>query len=885
MRSDRPILSKTTRGRWGLLVASVLAAFTCVVPAPQPAGAQAAPKPYGSGNLGAWTTDAWGLPAYRYTPPCGAGCESSRDAIHQLGNDGVNALAHGNGSVELFTARTFPRYANKWDDWAKSYSGGWGWVRDGSETWSTLAPDRPAAASYALTFGMGYVRKQAAHKGLSLDQHVLTPSGRDEVLLEKLTFTNATAATKDVRYFDYWDVGWWLPRMSGSFWEDARVVTSYDAGRATVKATSTRAAGNLGVPSQQDDPAPKVSFVSFLNATIDGYDTQQSSLFGWGGRKLPDRVGAGQLGNSRDAWGWTANADATLTTQENLRLAPGESRTLYVLYGIADRGTENAVIDAYRASHTGRLDAMAKRWKDAVPTVTTPTDPWIARELAWNHYYLRSGVLREDFQKVSTSNQGSIYLYEWGQNIAMRDPLQQALALLYTDPVAARDTITYVLRSMQSDGKIPYGNAGYGARSPLGDEPSETWYEPSDLSLWALWAVSEYVQVTRDHAFLDQVLAYTNGQTATVYQMLVRTYSYLRDSIGKGAHGLVKLKGGDWNDVIVAHAANPTATKASGESTLNTALALSIYPRFEQVASRRGDTVTVQSLRGEASALRTAMLQQWRGDHFNRAWVVGSSNQPVEVGSSNVWLEANAAALWVDGLLTPAQLTAMVGRVDRDLAAPSPLGAAIQGAPLDPQYTGNIGLRGTWYYMNHLLVGGLARRAPASAAAATLAWSEFRKNTLANHAQLHPDIWYGTWSGPDSYYNSLHDPSSAGTTWMWAYPVANMHAHADALYSSVQLAGVRADGAGYTIDPAFPFDDFTWDSDVLRVQYSRTAASGNVTARGSETIRLRVALPNGLATASVVRVDSAPVSFTSAGGFVELSLPLVAGRTVAWSVA
>ena len=56
---------------------------------------------YGSGHHGVWIKDEFGLPTYQYT-----GCTDALkpyidgdDAIHQLGNDGVNVLAHGDGYV------------------------------------------------------------------------------------------------------------------------------------------------------------------------------------------------------------------------------------------------------------------------------------------------------------------------------------------------------------------------------------------------------------------------------------------------------------------------------------------------------------------------------------------------------------------------------------------------------------------------------------------------------------------------------------------------------------------------------------------------------------------------------------------------------------------
>ena len=36
-----------------------------------------------------------------------------------------------------------------------------------------------------------------------------------------------------------------------------------------------------------------------------------------------------------------------------------------------------------------------------------------------------------------------------------------------------------------------------------------------------------------------------------------------------------------------------------------------------------------------------------------------------------------------------------------------------------------------------------------------MAWDEWKKNTLARHAEVYPDIWYNIWSGPDTLNSTL----------------------------------------------------------------------------------------------------------------------------------
>src|SRR5258708_2764155 len=77
---------------------------------------------YGNSDFGAWVNDEFGLPAFRYDGCRVSACEPS-DAFHQLGNGSVTAVAHKDGYVELFTTKTFYRYANHYEESKLNFSG------------------------------------------------------------------------------------------------------------------------------------------------------------------------------------------------------------------------------------------------------------------------------------------------------------------------------------------------------------------------------------------------------------------------------------------------------------------------------------------------------------------------------------------------------------------------------------------------------------------------------------------------------------------------------------------------------------------------------------------------------------------------------------------
>ena len=86
-----------------------------------------------------------------------------------------------------------------------------------------------------------------------------------------------------------------------------------------------------------------------------------------------------------------------------------------------------------------------------------PRDAWLARETAWDYYYLRSSETYEDAWRTSFVNQGYAYEYYWGLDIAYRDVLQAALPLAWLAPALARQTLVFGLRAQPPSGDIPYG--------------------------------------------------------------------------------------------------------------------------------------------------------------------------------------------------------------------------------------------------------------------------------------------------------------------------------------------------------------------------------------------------------------------------------------------
>ncbi|HKR26274.1 MAG TPA: hypothetical protein VJS11_02430, partial [Acidobacteriaceae bacterium] len=125
---------------------------------------------------------------------------------------------------------------------------------------------------------------------------------------------------------------------------------------------------------------------------------------------------------------------------------------------------------------------------------------------------------------------------------------------------------------------------------------------------------------------------------------------------------------------------------------------------------------------------------------------------------------------------------------------------------------GTVVRGGIWPSLNQTLVWALAGTDPA------LAWDEWKKNSLAAHADSYPNTWYGIWSGADSYNAAFSKtPGATGSPGFKGidFPVLNLHSHACFLYSGTKLLGIEFAWHGLTLRPALPPGPFRFESKLV----------------------------------------------------------------------
>ena len=893
--------------------------------------AQIGAKPYGSGSFGEWIEDEFGLPAFHYTcdqvhdpkavTAVRPGILSPTDHIHQVGNDRVVAVVSNYGVVQVRQDEGAPKFLNDYQPERGQFGGGIGWLTDGRETLITFYSGN--ANSFDRIFGAGYFRKRVAGANYAVDQVISAPFGDDPVLLSQVTVTNHGASAAQLRWIEYWGCQVYqfsfrsfmdtfagagdpvaLRRKLGErFAHQFRALEGH-AGLVESKrflgrlpeeeAAFERIKANLAArpnpflgPVQEtvpeasfDDLEPPPVFLVSLDAPADGFATNAKKFFGEGGAAKP----AG-LGEALDGDLGASGPESGLLIEREFTLKPGERRTLYFLYGYLPKGAElDPLLNKYRAKPAAVLAESSKQWKRNAFRFDAPSEPWIARETAWNDYYVRSSLTYDDYFGEHIVNQAGIYLYVMGFQGAARDPLQHALPFLFTEPRLIKEVLRYTLKEVRKDGSIPYGIVGHGQIMPAASDNS------SDIPMWLLWAASEYVLATRDVVFLDEQIATfpLYGPAATqesVRNLLARCFRHLVEDVGTGEHGSMKMLEDDWNDALVTAWAQRVRTECveRGESVLNSAMAAYVFDYYGRMLAYAGQDAT--SARQKAEEHRKAARAQWTGRWLRRAWLGPTLGW---LGEKGLWIEPQPWAV-IGGVTSPDETNELVQAVDEILRRPSPIGAAQLNKSADMLEKGVCGPGeaingGIWPSLNATLIWALAL------VDQKMAWDEWRKNSLARHAEVYPDVWYNTWSGPDTLNSTLspHPGETVATGFLHYtdFPVFNVHSHACSLYSLVKVLGIEFTGDGMRVAPGLPLPAYRFDTPLIGVAKSQAGYEGWYAPSRAGTWTIRVNLPPEEAG----RLEKAEVNGArlplarGAHGAIELKGTSAPGKPLRWAV-
>ncbi len=854
-------------------------------------------KPYGSGYFGSWMEDEDGLPVFRYTcnqvtdpkavTPTTTVWRAPNDHTFQLGNDRIVGLASNFGYIQVRQDEGAPKLLNDYLPEECSFGGGLGYLSSGEVLLSTYYDGQNP--NFERDYGIGYFKKTVWNERLKAEQKLYAPYGDDPVIFSEVTITNLTDSESTADWFEYWGAQMYplsyraalltinASDLSSLIGPEAAVIrrnlaksfehiyTSVDDGAGilekkkfkgwtsekavwdAVKSQLRAASEMTGNKSyycaeleQMEDIDPPAAFLYSLSGKSDGFITSAADFFGMGGPAHPD--GLDKTGGLN-----ASGNDTAMVIKKSVILKAKESKKLYFLYGYLPEGfTLDGLIEKYKANHESVFSSSCTEWKKGIG-LDVKGKPWIAREMLWHNYYLRSSLSFDTYFQEHILSQGHLYQYIMGFQGAARDPLQHAMPFIYSEPWIVKDVIRYTLKEVLPDGEIPYGIVGHGCLmvSPI---------LSSDFELWLLLLASEYVLATKDKAFLNEMIRpypYKGIQQEprTVLQMLDLCCGHFTNLTSEGSHGLSKLLHGDWNDNVVIGSAGQESLAAiwkEGESVLVAAMAAYVLERYSGMLEFAGEKRPAKAAAQKSEAQRRAVREQWNGKWFRRAYL---SDELGWVGEDILWLEPQPWAI-LAGAASNEQKSGLIGNIDEMVRKPSPIGAMLQSGllPQSKMDKGMVTNTGIWPSINGTLIWALTQ------ADTEMAWDEWIKNSLARHADQYPDIWTGTWSASD-VYNSVFSDHPGNTQFAdknsrhftglnWTdFPVLNLHPHAWPLFTAMKFAvdGFNADGV--TLKPVLPESEYSLTSPLLGLARKGNCYRGWYAPLSEGSQRIRLILP------------------------------------------
>jgi len=695
-------------------------------------------------QIGNWSMTGKGLPMYQYTGAIpfkaldkeGKPAKLPDDPYFLLGNYKMTLFTHASGRYQLLTGERAWARINA-DPEQKNY--GWNdaeieYVTKNVKKKISLVGTNSFGAKNQVqkSFGVGFARYEyqlengiACTRTISVKPSQKINSGNPAFVIT-VTLKNNAKKTAQLFYNERILLNYVMAATQVSDKKDRPVkyesTINIDAAKQIAVADFTCVANRFLTFPTKEERYP--------------YDIAPASVF------------MNTKNNAEGKYSSTVSADNdTLTSKVSTSIKPGETKTFHIIVGIADKNNfttvQEQVDDVLAGAEMNRPSEglFAGQWKNKLPDFSNETDEVLKREMLWHAHVVEASAKYSSYYQETFIPQGSVYAYNYGDNISNRDNLQAMLPACYTNPALAKSAIRYVIKHSGEDGEIKRGNGGFSYWA-------NSIYKESDEQLYFFNSISEYLLITKDFAFLKEKCTFypaENGKQDIVLNFLKKYFIYLRDEVGVGSHGLVKILNSDWSDSFLQEYSPNKYLNA--ESHLNTAMVLAILPKLIDALkqSGNGDAATfIDALENYRSTISTAFFKDFGERKFSaRAYL----NNSIKFGLDVVCLEPQGYLLQIPDL-SVARKKEIYEYVKSKNFTPEQIGFRIREKPLwDKRAESEDGA--IWYALQYPVLLGVAMYDKTEAKALLKAF------TFEKSGAKYPNYWMGQWTAADDINSTL----------------------------------------------------------------------------------------------------------------------------------